>query len=168
MRKNKTVAYMLAATLLVGGTFAGTKALFSDTETSNNPLILTAGKVDISVDDTEGWSRYDADGILIEQNKGSFSDIAVGESYMKNIDISNEHSTYDVSLAITESLNGVPEKLKPFIKVEKTVVDSLAKGKKTSMRVKVSLNDIPGAEEVFNGAGTLNLNAAYQITATQK
>ena len=30
MKKNKTIAYMLAATLLVGGTFLGTKALFTD------------------------------------------------------------------------------------------------------------------------------------------
>ena len=28
MKKNKTIAYMLAATLLVGGTFVGTKAWF--------------------------------------------------------------------------------------------------------------------------------------------
>ncbi len=30
MKKNKTIAYMMAAMLLVGGTFVGTKALFTD------------------------------------------------------------------------------------------------------------------------------------------
>ena len=45
MKKNKTIAYMLAATLLVGGTFAGTKALFESKVTAQTDLVITTGSL---------------------------------------------------------------------------------------------------------------------------
>ncbi|MGL5328942.1 MAG: hypothetical protein ACRDD7_06715 [Peptostreptococcaceae bacterium] len=49
MKKNKTLAYALAATLLVGGTFLGTKALFTDTLDTVGELAISTGDVDIEV-----------------------------------------------------------------------------------------------------------------------
>ncbi len=54
MKKNKTLAYALAATLLVGGTFVGTKALFTDVENAVGELAISTGDVDIEVE-SEGW-----------------------------------------------------------------------------------------------------------------
>lgn len=51
MRKNKTIAYMLAATLLVGGTFVGTKALFTDSIENVGEISISTGDLDIEVDD---------------------------------------------------------------------------------------------------------------------
>lgn len=49
MKKNKTIAYMLAATLLVGGTFVGTKALFNDVVDIAGELAISTGDVDLEV-----------------------------------------------------------------------------------------------------------------------
>ncbi|WP_455537590.1 hypothetical protein [Terrisporobacter sp.] len=55
MRKNKTIAYMLAVTLLVGGTFLGTKALFTDKINTVGELSISTGDVDIKVIEDAGW-----------------------------------------------------------------------------------------------------------------
>ncbi|CEO12306.1 Uncharacterised protein [[Clostridium] sordellii] len=52
MKKNKTVAYALAATLLVGGTFLGTKALFTDSIENVGEISISTGDLDIEADDT--------------------------------------------------------------------------------------------------------------------
>lgn len=56
MKKNKTIAYMLAATLLVGGTFAGTKAWFTDKDVVTNDIIIATGVLDVAVDGISDWS----------------------------------------------------------------------------------------------------------------
>lgn len=55
MKKNKTIAYMLAATLLVGGTFVGTKALFTDQTTVAGELKISTGDLDIEVINSGTW-----------------------------------------------------------------------------------------------------------------
>ncbi|RDY22507.1 hypothetical protein CHF27_013025 [Romboutsia maritimum] len=56
MKKNKTIAYMMAATLLIGGASLGTKALFSDqAEAKVNDLIITMGNLHVKVDEGDGW-----------------------------------------------------------------------------------------------------------------
>ena len=47
MLKNKTIAYTLATSLLLGGTFLGTKATLIDEKTADNNLNLTTGKLQI-------------------------------------------------------------------------------------------------------------------------
>lgn len=49
MKKNKTIAYMMAATLLVGGTFMGTKAWFSDKAETDNGIKITMGNLDLQL-----------------------------------------------------------------------------------------------------------------------
>lgn len=51
MKKNKTVAYMMAAMLLVGGTFVGTKALFTDSIENIGEISISTGDLDIQADD---------------------------------------------------------------------------------------------------------------------
>lgn len=56
MKKNKTIAYMLAATLLVGGTFLGTKAWFSAQVETDNGIKITMGTLDLELDETKTGS----------------------------------------------------------------------------------------------------------------
>lgn len=57
MKKNKTIAYMLAATLLVGGTFLGTKALFTDNINTVGELKISTGDVDIEIlEENSKWT----------------------------------------------------------------------------------------------------------------
>ena len=166
MKKNKTVAYMLAATLLVGGTFAGTKALFEDTERAESKLILNTGKVDISVDDTQDWTRRDIDGIEKGTSPVSFDNVVPGETYVKYITIKN-NSTYDVNLAVEEATTGIPADLKPFIKVEKATVKDLGKDEECDLRVSVSIDDTKAAWDALNGAAPIEITSLFGITATQ-
>ncbi|MGL6106254.1 hypothetical protein [Romboutsia sp.] len=53
MKKNKTIAFVMAAGLLIGGTFAGTKAWFTDQEVVNNDLVITTGDIEVDANDEE-------------------------------------------------------------------------------------------------------------------
>lgn len=84
MRKNKTVAYMLAATLLVGGTFIGTKALFTDKEDIVGELAISTGDVDIEVIDDSKWqldrngSEYSED-TNVQTKEADITGVAPGD-----------------------------------------------------------------------------------------
>lgn len=94
MKKNKTIAYALAATLLVGGTFAGTKAWFTSQETANTDLVITTGTVDLEVVDN-GW-YLDADGTGTEatpvdksNENFMFRNVKPGDGMWKQFDVTN-------------------------------------------------------------------------------
>ena len=163
MKKNKTCAYMLAATLLVGGTFLGTKALFQDTETSNNSLILTTGKVDIEVEGGQ-WTRLDNTGSIVGEGT-EFDNVKPGDKFVKRINISNQNSKYKVNLKVDDNTN-IPEELKNIITVSNQNKDFINKGAQTSMTVEVKVEDTEEAWEKLNGTN-LDLDAMYTITATQ-
>lgn len=74
MKKSKTVAYMLAATLLVGGTFAGTKALFTDNIDNVGELKISTGDVDIKVLDSSKWT-IDRNGVELKEGSNIEGDI---------------------------------------------------------------------------------------------
>lgn len=104
MKKNKTIAYMLAAALLVGGTFVGTKAYFTDSVESKTNLILSMGDVDVSAEDTEwkyettvhGKKEATAFRLL---NSDSFMNVKPGDKFVKEVIIKNS-SNIDTDLVI--------------------------------------------------------------------
>ena len=104
MKKNKTIAYMLAAALLVGGTFVGTKAYFTDSVESKTNLILSMGDVDVSAEDTEwkyettvhGKKEATAFRLL---NSDSFMNVKPGDKFIKEVIIKNS-SNIDTDLVI--------------------------------------------------------------------
>ncbi len=105
MKKNKTIAYMLAATLLVGGTFVGTKAYFTDKAESKTDLILSMGDVDVSVKDDEGW-KYETTVHGEKEatpwrllNADSFMNVKPGDKFVKEVVIKNG-SNIDTDLVI--------------------------------------------------------------------
>ncbi|MEG1285055.1 MAG: hypothetical protein RSD22_04905 [Romboutsia sp.] len=87
MKKNKTIAYMLAATLLVGGTFAGTKALFTDKVDIANKLVITTGIVDIEIkEDTEWFKNGD-------KLSKDFSTLVPGDVLTREVKVANNSNT---------------------------------------------------------------------------
>ncbi len=95
MKKNKTVAYMMAAMLLVGGTFVGTKALFTDADIAENGLIITTGEIGIEVDQKSEWEIEKSNGEVEEIIKGKeFTGLKTGDKLVKNITIKNTGDLY--------------------------------------------------------------------------
>lgn len=81
MKKNKTIAYALAAILLVGGTFAGTKAWFTDKEVVDNTLNITTGTLDLDVTD-KGWYRNG-------NETEDFTKLVPGDVISRKIEVAN-------------------------------------------------------------------------------
>ena len=193
MKKNKTLAYTLAAALLVGGTFLGTKALFQDQVESSNPLILTSGKVDISIAEDGKWRKNvtdrHPDGVIssgdkLDDNEGvgtEFKNVQPGDTFSKYISIINNSSTYDVNLKIEENLEGIPAGLEDYIVVEDggnpkfeeqkeyTIgsqfknLTTLPIGTNTGGYVTIKILDKPGAWEALN-----NLKEPLKLDAFYK
>lgn len=186
MKRNKLLSFLLAGTLLVGGTFLGTKALFSDSEQSENALILTTGKVDINVN-SQDWLRnvVDKDGDnritpldspykqegLEKSNTGEFKNVQPGDTFSRYINILNKDSTYDVLIDISDKLNIDDETLREHIEIDKSNlvegVKKLGAGLNSGGYITIKIKNTDEAWEAFNGAGTVNLNNIYTITATQ-
>ena len=106
MKKNKTIAYMLAATLLVGGTFVGTKAYFTDEDDAKADLVISMGDVDVSVDETKGWvyestvhGKQEATPFRMLE-KDSFMNVKPGDKFVKEVTIKNG-SDIDTDLVIS-------------------------------------------------------------------
>ncbi len=110
MKKNKTVAYMMAAMLLVGGTFAGTKALFTDYVKASNDLVITMGEVDLDIDENDGWKIFNSNGEVKETKKGKeFTHLKTGDILVKQINIKNT-GDLQTKLSITKEgeINNLP------------------------------------------------------------
>lgn len=140
MKKNKRMAYALAVTLLVGGTFVGTKALFTDMEQVAGELKISTGDVDIEVVGDTNWvldrngNEY-ADGSTvggetginvplneIETEVNFANNIKPGDVLTKEITIKNAGTLIaNVGLVRNEEVNfGV---LEGFLTLEETLVE---------------------------------------------
>lgn len=81
MKKNKTIAYMLAAALLVGGTFVGTKAMFKDTVKVAGELSISTGDVDLEVVESETKWKLDRNGSELAEGTKGIEDNGGKEGY---------------------------------------------------------------------------------------
>ena len=92
MKKNKTIAYLMAATLLVGGTFLGTKALFTDRADMIGAVTITTGDVDLSVTE-EKWNlerNGEDDELKTDINSGRFENLKFGDKLTRTVHIKND------------------------------------------------------------------------------
>lgn len=93
MRKNKTIAYALAATLLVGGTFAGTKAWFTASGEVDSGLVVTTGSMGLEVTEENNWTvitpKGDKTEITNKDNKNDFKNVKPGDDFEKSVTIKN-------------------------------------------------------------------------------
>ncbi|CUP49059.1 Uncharacterised protein [Turicibacter sanguinis] len=95
MKKNKTMAYALAVALLVGGTFVGTKAWFSDQVTTDNGIIITMGTLNLELIENNaekegenlGWKLF-RDEEVINDSLGTKKE---SDEDSKNGDIKKQH-----------------------------------------------------------------------------
>ena len=121
MKKNKTIAYMLAAALLVGGTFVGTKALFIDVENTIGELAISTGDVDIKVETIQEW-KLDRNGFELADGTTVKSDDHI--EYTEIVDENGRIKTPN-----NDDTNEAPEKentpfannLKPGDEIVKTL-----------------------------------------------
>ena len=165
MNKNKIMSLLLAGALLVGGTFAGTMALFSDTATVSNPISITGGKVDIDAYGDD-WNHYRNNDFNTSLGYGAeFSDVRPGDKFVKNIHVTNK-SDYEVSLDIQKALQNVPEGFGNIVTLSHNNNTYLGKGATKAIRIEIAINNSEEAWKLLNGA-QLNLDALYDITATQ-
>lgn len=104
MKKNKTVAYALAATLLVGGTFLGTKALFTDKVDTVGELSISTGDVDIEATTAQDWklARNGEDDSKGTTGPAQFDNLKFGDVLTKKVTITNE-GTLKVILTLDEN-----------------------------------------------------------------
>ena len=145
MKKNKTIAYMLAATLLVGGTFAGTKAWFTDQGKADTDLVITTGTLDVEVEDM-GWyliGKTEGKPIDKEGISGNtvFENLKPGDILNKTIFVQNNGSL-DQVLDIEGGI--VNEKKGPFdieiSKLNELDGKTLKVGEGTSFEIKVTID----------------------------
>ena len=187
MKKNKTVAYMLAATLLVGGTFLGTKALFTDT-------VDTAGEVKISTGDVDLEIQGEPDWALVrngeEENKGTgekvdFDNLKTGDVLTKELTVVNNGTlTAIVDLEkknLKDDIFSLPEGIKYTATITKDeevlgntkgIVMNPTDTIKINLKLEVTGGGQHNAEGSINSntqeEKTINLTNSYVLNATQK
>lgn len=95
MKKNKTIGFMMAAVLLVGGTFMGTKALFTDKAEATNNLVITMGNLDINTKE-EGWQVTTSTDTGTEtepvKDLSKVANVKPGDRFLKKVVITNNGS----------------------------------------------------------------------------
>ena len=188
MRKNKTVAYMLAATLLVGGTFLGTKALFTDEVTAAGEISISTGDLDLEVTNDTGWklTRNGAEDETGTDSKKIFDNLKTGDILDKEITVTN-NGTLIALVDLVENTD-LTSKLPEGIKYTATPVTHAGSvdeenGKikmpsKSSIKVQLKLEVLGGGkhndtkEPTLNSdtqeSTTINLNDSYTLKATQQ
>lgn len=155
MKKNKTIAYMLAATLLVGGTFAGTKAWFTDKVDAKNDLVITTGTLDVEFvnDWCEQWGVASKGTEAERVGNNVYENVKPGDGFTKGVVIKNS-GTLATKLSVEGGQVKDGKEDKPFT-IEYTGLDAL-NGQ--------ILN--PGDTAYFTIDGTFNhdLDNTYQNT----
>ena len=119
MKKNKIIAYLISGSLLVGGTFIGTKSWFTDSGTVDNSLIVTMGSFDLDIienkdvkNNPEGWVHYrngKGESIKTEANGHVFTNIKPGDQFIRTVTFKN-NGTLDqrVTLDLSNFKGEVP------------------------------------------------------------
>lgn len=108
MKKNKTVAYMLAATLLVGGTFLGTKALFTDKVDVAGEISISTGDVDIAIEKDYGWSLHSNGADDNKNGKADFDNLKTGDTLTKTVMLKN-NGTLNAVVNLEKNKDMIPQ-----------------------------------------------------------
>lgn len=135
MKKNKTIAYLMAASLLVGATFAGTAAYFNDKGTAKNELIVTMGSVDIEVAEGE-WQVFkgplDNSGAPVINNteaqkssKNEFKNAKPSDIFYKKITIKN-NGTLNQRIYLNKTPGAInKEGIFKYVNVDEKIITDL-------------------------------------------
>lgn len=143
MKKNKTIAYMLAAALLVGGTFVGTKALFTDKIETAGELQISTGDVNIKVMEPSEW-RLERNGSELNDGTSIINNGIDGFAPHEGSGITNKK---DIPLKDSNG-NEIPfaNNLKPGDKLKKVVtIKNIG-----TLNAKISLDSSKVSEKLGN------------------
>lgn len=113
MKKKKTIAYIMAAMLLVGGTFVGTKAYFTDRVDAGGELFISTGDLDLELKDEGQWTVSRRGQESGHGTKGVKDDNG-------KLNISMEELSQEEKGALGK--NVFVNNLKPYDKIEKKVI----------------------------------------------
>ena len=91
MKKNKTVAFALATALLVGGTFMGTKAWFTDSAEVSNDLIVSIGNLDLEIEEVD-WRHKRENPQESETMPLDTENVRPGDWFEKEVTVTNTGS----------------------------------------------------------------------------
>ncbi|RDY22508.1 hypothetical protein CHF27_013030 [Romboutsia maritimum] len=181
MKKNKTVAYMMAAALLIGGAGLGTKALFSDSaKADGNDLVITMGNLNVDTEESK-WTVTSADGTEIKDKnlENNFENVKPGDTFEKTVTIKNEGSLRQ-DLKVTGGGIVAESNVIPGVEATSELYDnqefSLAPGTSQDFKIKVKVSENMGGDYQTEGSfnkenkQTFNLDSmfnAYEIQANQ-
>ncbi len=193
MKKNKTIAYALAATLLVGGTFLGTKALFTDQLDTIGELAISTGDVDIKVKETTGWQitrNGEENEDTSHGSKPDYGNIKPGDKLEKTVVVQNAGTLRIGDLALNHDDAKIPNDLRKFLTLtEKTQINDENKNGEFDPNETATITltvkaDGPGMHNTAEGVTeeeksksfnkdtieeqTFNLNNAWTLIATQQ
>lgn len=95
MKKNRIMAYALAGALLIGGTFTGTKAWFSDSASAKSDLVITMGNLDLNVQYEGSWIKNEDSEATLEVDdfdnfKVLLSNAKPGDKITREINVIND------------------------------------------------------------------------------
>lgn len=173
MKKNKAMAYALAATLLVGGTFTGTKAWFSDKVTTDNGIKITMGTLDLELDETKtvegdtlikGWqlvrTREDTESKTGGRNgqiASSFVEIRPGDTFQRTFIVKNTGSL-DQLVKVDNTASELNPEYKNLFDLTITGADNLTDGNTFRLNAgatqEVTLILTPDASKIDNKYNT--------------
>ena len=186
MNKKRIISYVMAAALLVGGTFAGTKALFTDVVDAAGEISISTGDVDLKEEVVKPWTLVrngDEINMSSDGTKAIFDNLKTGDIITKEVLVKNV-GTLDALVEFDgneEVLKNLPEG------IEYTAVATMKQGgvlghapipMKPSNVVKIQLEIKVTGGGKHNEEGSLNsddqertkidLRNSYILKATQK
>ena len=178
MKKNKTIGFMMAAVLLVGGTFMGTKALFTDKATASNDLVITMGNLDINTKE-EPWEVTTSTdtGTEVTKEASKITDAKPGDRFLKKVTIKNDGSlNQKLDIKRTGDSDDYPNTIKVGQTIEKLNGAVLEPGKSVDTYIEVAIDKNMGGE--YEGKDSQNLSSKakfdfnkltqmFEINATQ-
>lgn len=183
MKKKKIVAFALAAGLLVGGTFVGTKALFTDSIENVGEISISTGDLDIELEDTE-WvldrnGAEHADGTQnVEDKEGNdqgtlvsnditrteafANNLKPGDKLTKTVKIKNNGTLVADKLTLIRNEDDINEGLNHLkglltVSEEQPEKTSLLPGESTTATLTIYVNNV-GGEHIKEGENVVDGN----------
>ncbi|MGL5642156.1 MAG: hypothetical protein ACRDDM_07805 [Paraclostridium sp.] len=94
MKKNKTLAYTLAATLLLGGAFVGTKAWFTHESKLSQKVQITMGELKTGIEYNGAWQIKPDNDLEYEVTdlESVLKNVTPGTKMTRNVIVSNKGS----------------------------------------------------------------------------
>lgn len=183
MKKKKVAALALAASLLVGGTFIGTKALFTDSIENVGEISISTGDLDIELEGTD-WvldrnGSEHADGTQnVEDKEGNdkgtlvsnditrteafANNLKPGDKLTKTVKIKNNGTLVADKLTLISNEDKINEGLNQLkglltVSAEKLEKTSLLPGESTTVTLTIYVND-EGGEHIKEGENAVDGN----------